>query len=192
MGCEYPRLRTKFLPCISARYPTPLISKILSKPVLTPVTIFWMRARVVPCNARWVRSSDGRLTFKIPFSRDKEISGWNEYSRAPFGPFTLIIVPSMCTSTWGGITTGKRPILDISYSLPDLAQDLATHTKLAGALTSHDTFRCGKNGNTHTGEDPRDLLFSRVHAASRAAESLQTGDDCPALTTFAYIFQTDA
>jgi hypothetical protein len=66
------------------------------------------------------------------------------------GPFTRIKLPWISTSTFGGTTTGKRPILDtVASVLPHFSQELATNTELAGALPSHHTLGGRDDGDTH-------------------------------------------
>src|SRR5207244_10024876 len=77
IGCENPSASWSFLPCSTARYPVPLISRSFVKPVVTPATMFAMSVRVSPCSARFCLLSSARVTVIFPSSRAIEMFSWN-------------------------------------------------------------------------------------------------------------------
>src|SRR5512133_543882 len=116
------------------------------KPVLTPVTILLIKARVMPCSERSWRSSVERLIKILPSSTSTCMRPGKVYTSWPFGPLTVMVELSILISTPLGIAIGKRPIRDIAgLLLPDLAQNLAANAQLAGALAGHNTLWCGDN-----------------------------------------------
>ena len=92
------------------------------------------------------------------------------------------------------MTTGIRPTRDTLFPplLPDLAEDLAAHTQLAGTLTGHDTLGSGQDGNTDARKHPGDILLLGIDTATRAADTFQTGDNRLALTSLTDVLDLQA
>src|SRR4030067_317083 len=90
--------------------------------------------------------------------------------------------------------TGMRPILDTpsSSALPDLAQDFAANSQLAGASPGHDSLGSRHDGYPESRTNPRDFGLTAVHAPPRPADSAQAGDDGPAVAPLADVLEADA
>src|SRR5450759_956871 len=101
--------------------------------------------RVRPCNERFVRSSDGRLTYRTPSSSVIAIASWNVLVRVPLGPLTVTVEPSIVTSTPDGTGMGCLPIRDTACrsfrflsGLPDVGNDFAADAGSLRLLVGHD------------------------------------------------------
>src|SRR5262249_8777128 len=104
-------------PWTCALYPTPVISRLRSYPLVTPWIILFNSARTNPWIARTFRSSLGRVTITLPFSTLTPIPETNVQSNFPRGPLNDTIGPASFTSTPVGIAMGLFPIRDIDCSL---------------------------------------------------------------------------
>src|SRR5512141_240202 len=107
--------------------------------------MFASTARVVPCRARSAGWSELRVITSRFVSIEIPIRLENVRCSSPFGPLTCTWVPFRSTVTPLGISTGIRPIRDTANLLPDLAQDLAAHTQLAGTRAGHHSLGSGKD-----------------------------------------------
>src|SRR3990172_1159108 len=193
-GCENPTNSIRSLPSISGRYPTPSTCSSRVNPRLTPTTMFWSSARVSPCLARMAGSSLLRCTATMSPRISICIPSGKLRSSSPFGPWTRTRRPSMCTCTPAGMGTGMRPILDTpsSSALPDLAQDFAANSQLAGASPGHDSLGSRHDGHPESRTNPRDFGLAAVHAPPRPADTAQAGDDGPPVAPLADVLEADA
>src|SRR5882762_1466155 len=177
IGCENPSASVSFLPWSTARYPVPLISRSLAKPVVTPVTMFAISVRVRPWSARFCCASSGRCTAIFPSSRSIFMLSWNVRVSWPFGPLTLTVWPSILMSTPLGMATGIRPILLMSYlALPDIRQDLATEALALRLAAGHEAGRGRDDRDAEPAEHARHLVLPGVHAEPGLRDAAQTGD----------------
>src|SRR5882757_4333923 len=92
-------------------------------------------------------------------------------------PFTRTAASSTVTVTPAGMATGRLPILDMTPSLPDLADELAAESRIAGLAVGHQSARRGNHRNTQTAHDARDAGLRHVHATTGLADPLDAGDD---------------
>ncbi len=76
--------------------------------------------------------------------------------------------------------------------LPYLADDLAANAQLSSAYAGHDTLGRGDNGNANTRKHPRDVRLFGVDAASRFADTFQTGKHGTTFATLAHVFDLEA
>ncbi len=104
-------------PFACTRYPTPTISSVLRYPSVTPVTMLAISERDRPCSALISPSSLGRVTLMAPSACETSMGAATSMLRTPRGPRTVTSRPLMVTSTPLGMTTGVRPIRDITRSL---------------------------------------------------------------------------
>src|SRR2546426_1376626 len=169
IGCENPSASWSFLPCSTARYPVPLISRSFVKPVVTPATMFAMSVRVSPCSARFCLLSSARVTVIFPSSRAIEMFSWNVRASWPFGPFTVMVCPSSFTSTPLGTATGMRPIRLIRS--PHVREDLATEAFALRLTTGHHAGGGRDDHHAQPAEDARHLRLARVHPKARLADA---------------------
>src|SRR4051794_13329325 len=137
-----------------------------------------MRERVRPCSARCFCSSDGRFTFTTPFSTATSISGCSLRDSSPFGPFTVIALPSTVTVTPLGTGTGRLPIRDIVVgSLPDEGEELATGVGATRLRVRHQAARRAHDGHAETVSNAGNVPDANVLAEARARNALELTDD---------------
>src|SRR2546429_9563642 len=95
------------------------------------------RVRVRPCSALWRLSSEGRRTTTAFSSSASVRSGCVARLISPFGPFTVIRLPSIWAVTPLGSGTGFLPMRDMSRLLPDHREQLAAPAGGAGFAVGH-------------------------------------------------------
>src|SRR5688572_31374655 len=133
--------------------------------------------RVRPCSALCCASSDGRFTRIWPSSSASAISSWSERLISPFGPFTVILCPSICALTPLGSGTGFLPIRDIVRPLPDHREDFTAHAGGAGFAVGHEALRRAEDRHAEAVLDARDLARLDVAPEPRRRHPLQLADD---------------
>src|SRR5262245_28388546 len=158
-----------------ARYPVPTISSVRLNPVVTPVTMFEICARIVP-NAG-LRVSRSALTRASPPSTTTRVPLRMWCASSPLGPLTLTRLASTATVTPDGIVTGRLPTLDMALPLPDLEDDLAAEARVARLTVGHQSTRGGNDGGAHAAHHLRDGGLADVHATARRAHPANAGDD---------------
>src|SRR5262245_57001943 len=113
-----------------------------------------------PCLARFSRVSSARRTVTLSPSVLTVIPAGTGLLSSPFGPFTLT-EPAFCASeTPLGTGSTFRPMRLIS---PDLAEELAAQTGLAGGPVGHETLRRREDRDPQTGADLGDGSMPDVH-----------------------------
>src|SRR5712692_6341147 len=132
--------------------------------------------RESPCRARISPSSLGLVTVRTPSSLVTSMGGGTSSERTPLGPLTVTPRPSMVTSTPPGITTGIRPIRDISASLPDVGEDFPAYSPLVRLLVRHQARGGGDDRDAEPAEHPRQVVLPRVHPQARLGHPLEPGD----------------
>src|SRR5262249_32616996 len=92
-------------------------------------------------------------------------------------PFTRTVPPPTVTVTPDGIGTGFLPTLDISLlPLPDLADDFAAETRLAGLAVGQEPARRGHDRDPEPAHDARNAHLGYVDAAAGGAHPLDAAD----------------
>ena len=76
-------------------------------------------------------------------------------SSEPYGPFTVMWVPTMLTSTPAGTVIGACPIRDMSGSLPDVTEDFAADLALTRFPVGHEPLAGGQDSDTQATEHAR-------------------------------------
>src|SRR5205814_5270264 len=137
-----------------------------AKPVVTPSTMFATSVRVRPCSALWRASSDGRFTTTVESSSDSPMSSCRVRAISPFGPFTVILCPSICAVTPLGRATGFLPIRDIARLLPDDREHFAAHSGGARFAVGHESLRRAQDRHAEAVLDTRNLARLDVAAES--------------------------
>src|SRR2546429_9875235 len=134
------------------------------------------RVRVRPCSALWRLSSEGRRTTTAFSSSASVRSGCVARLISPFGPFTVIRLPSIWAVTPLGSGTGFLPMRDMSLLLPDHREQLAAHAGGAGFAVGHEALWRGQDRHAEAVLDARDL--ARLHGAAQARNgpALQPSD----------------
>ncbi len=121
--------------------------------------------------------------------------GENVRCSVALGSFNLAPArPSIATCTPAGTVTGNRPIRDTvippSPWLPDLAEDFAANTQLAGPLSGHDTLRESRGWQSPSQTEPREYpvlwVYTRRPGRLIRSKPVITG---LALAAFANVFQ---
>src|SRR5512142_3110737 len=153
------------------------MSRSRLKPSVTPLMAFWARARARPWKARCWRSSLARWHDSSCPARANLIPGGTGVLSFPLGPCTSTAASETDTFTPAGTTMTLRPTRDIACSLPDVAEDLATHPGPRGVAAGHDAPGGGENVDAQAAVHPRDLGLAAVDPAARPAHPLQVGDD---------------
>src|SRR6266849_1244002 len=97
--------------------------------------------RVRPCSALCCVSSDGRFTTTVPSSSVSSMSSCSVRLISPFGPFTVILCPSICAVTPLGSGTGFLPIRDIARLLPDHREHFAAYPGGTRFAVGHESLR---------------------------------------------------
>src|SRR5256885_4563489 len=98
-----------------------------------------------------------------------DMFSWNVRANWPFGPFTVTVRPSSCTSTPPGTTTGMRPIRLIRS--PYVREDLATQAFALRLTTGHDPGRGRDDRHAHSAEYARYLGLARVYPKAWLADA---------------------
>src|SRR5919202_1864446 len=131
--------------------------------------------RVRPCSARWLGSSDGRVTVSVPLSCDSAMSGGSVRESSPFGPFTVTRLPSIVTVTPLGTWIGSLPIRDIVRwpPLPDQGEELAAGAALARLLVGEQPLRGAQDRHAQAVAHARDLAHADVLAQPRRRDAVQ-------------------
>src|SRR5207249_4133046 len=104
-------------------------------------------------------------------------------------PVTCTASSSATTVTPLGIVTGRLPILDMSFPLPEPAQQLAAESGFASFAFGHESARGRQDRGAETAHHARDLVSTHVHPASGTAHALNAGDHARVL---ARILEIDA
>ncbi|MNY56961.1 hypothetical protein D3C86_1930960 [compost metagenome] len=89
------------------------MASFFSKPALTPVTMFWIRARVVPQAARASRVSLAGVTTTPSEPCSTLTISMRVRLSSPFGPLALTLRPLIVTVTPLTGATGFLPVRDI-------------------------------------------------------------------------------
>src|SRR5512143_1731616 len=149
------------------------MSRSFENPSVTPLMAFCASARARPWKARCWRSSFARWQLSsLPASVNLMPGGTGVFS-LPLGPCTSISVSLTETFTPEGTTMTLRPTRDIVSSLPDVAEDLATHAGPGGLTAGHDSARGGEDIDAESAVDAGDLVLPAVDAAAWLAHALQ-------------------
>src|SRR5258707_3017052 len=134
------------------------MSRSLLKPSVTPLIAFWARARASPWKARCWRSSFARWQESSAPVRTNLIPGGTGLLSLPLGPCTSIAVAPIETLTPEGTGMTLRPTRDMGLSsLPDVAEDLATHALTRRRAAGHDPAGGGEDVDAETAVDAGDL-----------------------------------
>src|SRR5262245_61531493 len=137
-------------------------------------------------------SSLPRAIRTCPSATDTVSPAGMALTSSPFGPLTRTFPASALTSTPLGIATGIFPMRDTAVTpsnSPDVAENFAAQTLLAGDLVGHDALRGRDDGHAETPGHRRDGVGLRVDAAARPRDPLEPGHDGLALVV---VLQTDA
>src|SRR5947207_893892 len=134
------------------------------------------RVRVRPWSALWRFSSEGRRTTTVFSSSASVRSGCARRLISPFGPFTVIRLPSIWAVTPLGSGTGFLPMRDMSLLLPDHCEQLAAHAGGAGFAVGHEALGRGQDRHAEAVLDARDLARFHVAAQARGGHALQLAD----------------
>src|SRR6184192_996263 len=134
------------------------------------------RVRVRPCSALWRLSSEGRRTTTAFSSSASVRSACVARLISPFGPFTVIRLPSIWAVTPLGSGTGFLPMRDMSLLLPDHCEQLAAHAGGAGFAVGHEALWRGQDRHAEAVLDARDLARFHVAAQARGGHALQLAD----------------
>src|SRR5687768_14463705 len=136
--------------------------------------------RVRPCNARFSRSSSGRVTLSVPSWFVTEIVAAIVRLRVPLGPFTVMFCPepvgTIVMSTPVGTVMGACPIRDIAVTSPDVAEDFAADFALARFAVGHESLRGGQDGNAEAPEHARHIAGLAVHTETGRRDAAQARD----------------
>src|SRR5437867_3371518 len=143
--------------------------------------MFAISVRVRPWRDRCRRSSSGRSTRRLPSSRTIRMSGWNDCSSWPRGPFTATRDSSTDTWTPPGTAMGCLPIRDMLLllpcsRLPDVGQDFATDAELPGLAIGENASGCRQDSDAEPPQHPRDVVSTGVDAFPRLGDALDAGD----------------
>src|SRR5436190_17699933 len=96
--------------------------------------------------------------------------------RDPLGPFTVTAPAATFTVTPFGRVIGFRPMRDM-VRLPDVAEDLAAHTRLGGGAAGHKTLRSREDIDAETAVDAGNPVLAAIDPAARTRHPLKVGDD---------------
>src|SRR3954468_4648462 len=154
------------------------MSSSLEKPSVTPRTALLARARASPCRARCGPSSFWREASSSPFSSLNVMPDGTGVVSLPLGPWTSR--RSAFTWSWTPFGMGMtlRPTRDMrKRSLPDVAEDLATHAFAGRAAPGHEAAGGREDVDAEPAVHARDLVLGAVDPASGLAHPLQVGDD---------------
>src|SRR5919106_1093666 len=157
-GCEKPTLSSRSTPRIAARYPTPWISSVFSKPLVTPSTMLATSVRVRPCRARSSPRSVGRATTSSASFCSIVIRRGTVCESSPSGPFTITRPGESDTETPAGICIGLFPIRLIVLS-PNEADDLAADSELLRTPARDEAGRRGHDRHAHPAEHARQAVL---------------------------------
>src|SRR3954468_17678596 len=137
-----------------------------------------MRVRDSPCRARLCRSSSGRCTRRVPSSsRSTVIGAATVWLSVPLGPLTLIVWPSMATSTPPGTAIGSRPIRDIfARPVPDVGEVFPTHALLVRLLVGQQSGGRRDDRDAQATEHLGQGGGLRVHPQTGLGDAPDTGD----------------
>src|SRR6476661_2634676 len=149
----------------------------LRYPSVTPTTMLLTSVRVRPWSCLWVFCSVGLVTRRVSSSRLTVMSGWSSRVSWPLGPVTVSVRPLIVTSTPDGTGMGRRPILDMSFRLPDEREDFAAELGLAGLRAGHDPLARADDDDAQAAEHARDVGLAGIHPQAGLADSLQPGHD---------------
>src|SRR5687767_6868890 len=134
-----------------------------------------IRLRVRPCRARCSPRSVGRLTRSVESSRSIERSRETACDSSPLGPFTRTSPASIATSTPAGISMGSFP-MRLMAGLPDVGEDLAPDTLVAGLIRRHHTARRRQDCCSHAALHARQLIGGRVLTPAGLGHATQAAD----------------
>src|SRR6187431_432132 len=155
-GCENPTCRLSLVPWAWARKPTPTRFSLRSKPLVTPLTMFATRARMVPLIASASALSLAAVKLTLPPSFLTATSGLTLRVNVPWAPLTLICSAFTDTSTPCGTAIGIFPTRDIAcLPLGHVAKDFAADTGSACLAVGHHALRRGDDGHTEAVLDLR-------------------------------------
>src|SRR6267143_2210016 len=133
--------------------------------------------RVSPWSALCRLSSEGRRTTMVSPSTATASSAWTNRLISPFGPFTVIRVPSSWVVTPLGLGIGFLPIRDMgAASLPDHREQLAADAGGARFAVRHEPLRCREDRHPEAVLDAGDLARLDVAAQARRGDALQLAD----------------
>src|SRR5687768_9811355 len=150
------------------------MSSCLEKPFVTPSTMLAMRVRESPCSALCFGSSLGRFTVTVPLSWEISMSAGMARESSPFGPFTVMRLPSRVIVTPEGTEIGFFPIRDIDvFPLPDEGEDFAARARLTRLPVRHQTLRRAQDRHAEAVADTRDLRDADVLAKAGRGDTLQ-------------------
>src|SRR3989338_563474 len=157
-----------------------------SNPLVTPVTMLFTSARIVPETARARLLSARRSKRNCAPSWVTFTRGCTAYSRLPLGPFTLTWLPLSLTSTPPGMVTGFFAILDMFALSPrpasgNDAQHFAAEAGLARGAIGHDPFGRGDDRHARAAEDARQPVLGPILTQAGRAHALDALDHPPAL-----------
>src|SRR6476659_4244013 len=134
------------------------------------------RVRVRPCRERESRSSSGLVTDSVPSaSLETVIGSTTSWLRAPLGPLTCTVAPSMSTLTPAGTVIGSLPIRDMTDPLPDVGEDFPAHLLLGGLPIGQQPVRRRDDGDAQAAEHPRELGRLGVDPKAGLADALDAG-----------------
>src|SRR5262245_31754066 len=149
--------------------------------------MFATSARVSPWIAQAVRRSAPRPTKTVPSASFTEQRSWTRSSRRPLGPLTSTCCPWTPIWTPFGIAIGFFPILDIVpflapvaarwVALPDVAEDLPAHLRLAGIPVREQPARRRQDRDPHPPEDARNAVRPDVEPPPRLRDAPEAADD---------------
>src|SRR5207245_11024504 len=154
------------------------MSSSLLKPSVTPRMALLASARARPCSARSRPSSPCREASSSPFSSLKLMPGGTGVVSLPLGPCTSRRSGLTWTCTPLGLGMTLRPTRDSGpRSLPDVAEDLATHALAGRAAPRPQAARGGEDVDAQAAAPAGDLVLAAVDPAPGLAHPLQVGDD---------------
>src|SRR5580765_826413 len=139
--------------------------------------MFATSVRVRPCSALCCASSEGRFTTTVLSSRAMFMSSWSVRLISPFGPFTVILWPSICAVTTLGSATGFLPIRDIARLLPDHREHFAAHPGGARFAVGHEPLRRAQDRHAEAVFDARDFARLDVAPEPGRRHPVQLADD---------------
>src|SRR4051812_5234742 len=177
-GCENPICRFSLAPAAWARKPTPTSVSFFSKPLPTPLTMLFTRARIVPLMALASMLSFAGANDRTAPSLRTSTSAFAWRTRVPLAPLTVIWSVVIDTSTPCGTVIGIFPTRDIArISLRDVAEDFAADTGRASLAVGHDALGRGDDRDTETVHDRRDRVTAAIDAQAGTAHAFDALDD---------------
>src|SRR5579859_922600 len=166
------------------------MSRSFLKPCVTPCTALATSARASPCSARWFSVS--RVAVSTPSFCSNLMPCGTGTTSLPFGPCTSTWPPCNAIFTPCGTGIGLRPIRDIYLSapkifcskkpnLPNFAQNLAAHSRLARGAAAQQPFWRRQNVDSEPADHRTDLGIAEIPARSGSRNALDPGNHAAAV-----------